>query len=467
MINSWQGVWLLKPRVLIADPDMDFISSLQDQGSQVEITTAHDQKSAQLAIANISTQFSAMCLNVNLCSPMALPLVRFVKFHRPSSPLYLMSDSAPTPLDKEELDSLHITEVIYKPIAPSALMQVLIPSGYFNMADALEVSKTDATKVGDSNEIDDGKMHGIEAGSFLCGKKSFFDLYVKVSSGKFLMILKAGDQFEPERLANYIRKGTKSFYIKREAQHFYLQYCDKLTASFLGSERISLKEKTSQLANLGHETGQYLLNMGLSQITLNAAQSFVNHANTLIRKTELKKSNEVQAFLADIMLADHGTSTVMITSMMIKELGFRDEKVTNLIATGAMLHDIGLLSLPEAIRAKADDESQLTDEERTLYETHPQLGHDLLVKVPHINALIPQIALQHHERRTRKGFPNKLGSGAISTVSEMIGLADVFLSMAKTTKAGDLPVLERVKKECADEFSLKVIDGFMKAFTNK
>lgn len=459
---------MLKPRVLIADPDRDFLQKLLGESSQVEVSLESELKATQLAIADPKFRYSAICINTSLCAPSAIPLVRFVKVHRPATSLHLISDTAPGPLNSEELKQLHVHSQIEKPVTAAGLMQTLIPGNYFNLAEALEVSRTDITKAGDTREADDGQMHAIDAKAFLCGQKSFFDVYVKISEAKYLMVLKAGDQFEPERLLNYLNRGVKSFFIKREAQLFYLQYCDKITAAMLSSASVPIESKISQLQNLGRETSEYLKTAGISESTLTQAGTFVQHTNSLVKMNGLAKHDFVKAFLENAAQADHGTSTVMVVSMMIKSLGFTDDKVIGLIGLGAMVHDIGLLGVPETIRAKYEKGEELTEDERKTFETHPQLGADMLMKVPHVNPLLPQIALQHHERRTRHGFPGKLGSGSISSAAELVGLADHFLDLVRRKNQDSVwsPV-ELIKRQSADEFSLKIIDAFTKAMAEK
>jgi|GEM_PF-3419552 len=452
-----------KPRVLFADQDKSFLDDLGSNSAQVELVSSQTMKQAQLAITDTKSRFSAICLNVNICEPHAIPLVRFVKAYRPASPLYLISDTAPGPLQREELDSLHVQGIFEKPIKPQALFERIIPGSYFNLADTLKVGQAEEIQAGDDKVAADETMHSIDAQAFLCGQKSFFDVYVRIAKGKYVMIVKAGDLFEPERVAAYIKKGVSEFYIRKEAQLYYLQYCDKITEAILLNEKVAPQVKVKQVMNLGNETYGYLKAAGISETTLGVAQSFVKQANYLVKSTGLGKISEVQSFLNNIDLADHGASCVMITSMVVKSMGFTDEKVTGLISLGAFLHDVGMLGLSETIRAKELSGEEFTEEERMQYETHPQLGADILTKIPHINALVPQIALQHHERRTRRGFPNKLGSGTISNAAEMVGLADAFLTLLRADGGVRTP-LEIIKKDYGDSFSLKVLDAFLKAF---
>ncbi len=452
-----------KPHVLIADDDSSFLVGVEKEGGQVQVTALRDHKSAQLAIADSRIRYSAICLNINLCSPLALPLIRHVKAYRPSVPLYLLSNESPSPLRNEELNALHIQAIIQKPVSPQQLIQTMIPSSYFNLAGAIELGRNDLTQTGETKETDDASMHAIEAKSFLSGQKSFFDLFVRLGENKFVMILKAGDTFDPQRLIVYLNKGVEEFYIKKEAQLFYLQYCDKMTAAILESPRVPNDTKISQVMNLGGETFAFLKSSGVSEATLSLAQGFVKQANVLVKKGGLSRLADVQFFLENAAMADHGASVVIVTSLMLKAMGFTDDKVNGLIATGALLHDIGMMSLDEALRTKAESSpDSLTAEEREKYEKHPVLGAEILQKVAHINPIIPQIALQHHERRNRKGFPYKLGPGAISGAAEMVGLAETFLDCAKRPQDGT--AIEQIRNFHADEFSVKVMEAFLKSF---
>ena len=230
---------MLKPRVLVADNDEKFLQLLQSEKSQVDVTTTTDLRSTQLAIADVNVRYSAICLSTSLCDPMGIPLVKHAKTYRPSTAVYLLSSADKAQLNAGDLTGLHIQSEIHKPVTSQTFLQILVPVSYFNLADALEVSRTDLTKAGESREADDGQMHAIDAKSFLCGQKSFFDLFVKIADKKYVMLLKAGDAFEPERLLTYLKRGVTSFYIKKEAQLYYLQYCDKITSAILESSSVS------------------------------------------------------------------------------------------------------------------------------------------------------------------------------------------------------------------------------------
>lgn len=452
------------PAFFICDSDTAFLTALHERESpSLRIVSARNRVDAQLRLADHSQRYSAIAINANVCEPYSLPLIRFCKMHRPATPICLMGDTPESLPGPEELKAVHVQQTAVKPVAPAELISQIFPSALFDKNKLLALASTEA-KPGEEALHEDNGMHAISAESFLCGKKSFFDVYVQLRPGKYVMILKAGDDFDFERVATYLRKGVKSFFIKKEAQQYFLQYCDKLTEALLKSEKIGAKAKQDQVQNYGRETLELLKNCGVSEMNLASARRFGGFAHTLVRQVE-KQNDAIQNFLSSAAHCDHGTGTAMILALMLDAMEYRDEKVVSVVAMGGLLHDIGLLWLPE--KWTEADADQFSETDRARYEEHPAQGAEILTKIPNINPLLPQVVLQHHERRDRKGFPAKLGPGFISPVSEMIGLADTFQNLMVKAKKENFDPLRELRSQHYDKFSLNIVEGFKKAMNLK
>lgn len=95
------------------------------------------------------------------------------------------------------------------------------------------------------------------------------------------------------------------------------------------------------------------------------------------------------------------------------------------IEYGAVLHDIGLLSIPESVLNKRE---KLTDEEWDLIRKHPVIGYNLLRGIPSLNQ-VSKLILYHHERYDGKGYPCGLKGETIPVGARVIAVADAFDSM--------------------------------------
>jgi HD-GYP domain-containing protein (c-di-GMP phosphodiesterase class II) len=95
------------------------------------------------------------------------------------------------------------------------------------------------------------------------------------------------------------------------------------------------------------------------------------------------------------------------------------------IRTGALLHDIGKIGIPDAILLKPEP---LTAEEFGLIRTHPLKGDELLSRIPFLADSRPGVR-SHHERWDGKGYPDGLAEEAIPLSARIIAVADAFDAM--------------------------------------
>jgi hypothetical protein len=458
---------MLQRSILVCDPDTAFLSSLTERPPpNVSFIGAKSAIEAQHKMADRSNRLAAVCINPSIAAPDALPLIRFCRLHRPATPITLLSEDPTFPPSTLDLVALHVQKVIHRPIEALKLANILIPTTVFELDKAMALSGQDQTAAGGEASLDDDEMHAIEAESFLCGSMSFFDVFVKISDKKYMKILKAKDQFDAERVGAYLKKGVRHFFIRKEAQVYFLQYCDKLTEAILNKQGLSTEVKQNQVQNLGRETSALLRSIGLSETSVHSAAKFVEYSNKLTKSLNMKDVPKLKGFIDMLKESEHCAGTSMIVSIMLNALEFRDEDVIAVISLGGFLHDVGTFMLPGNLGDK--DYIDLTDEERVEYEKHPLLGAEVVSKVPMINPLVTQIVRQHHERRNRKGYPAKLGPGAIAPMAEIIGISDAFQELiARAVKTPGLDPIYEMEHTHFDNFSFQTVEGFRKAFIVK
>ena len=97
-----------------------------------------------------------------------------------------------------------------------------------------------------------------------------------------------------------------------------------------------------------------------------------------------------------------------------------------ILSKGARLHDIGKISIPDAILNKP---GPLTPEEYTIIKTHPVTGAHIVEGLDSVRNVLPLI-LSHHERLDGKGYPNGLRGKEIPFLVRILSVADVYDSLA-------------------------------------
>lgn len=89
---------------------------------------------------------------------------------------------------------------------------------------------------------------------------------------------------------------------------------------------------------------------------------------------------------------------------------------------GALLHDIGKISVPDAILDKPD---KLTIAEFEVIKGHPAQGAHIIEPLHSLRETLPLIRW-HHERLDGKGYPDGLRGDAIPRLVRILSVADVY-----------------------------------------
>ena len=106
-------------------------------------------------------------------------------------------------------------------------------------------------------------------------------------------------------------------------------------------------------------------------------------------------------------------------------LGMSNADVERLYSA-AMFHDIGKARIPLAI---LDKPGRLDDRERTLIETHPAAGHDVLTGAGGISPEILDAVRHHHEYLDGSGYPDGLCAESIADIVRILTISDVFAAL--------------------------------------
>jgi PAS domain S-box-containing protein len=90
------------------------------------------------------------------------------------------------------------------------------------------------------------------------------------------------------------------------------------------------------------------------------------------------------------------------------------------LAYGFLLHDIGKLSVPDAVLRKP---GPLNDSEWMLMRRHPEAGAKILDAIPFLDRAV-DVVLHHHERWDGRGYPSGLQEDGIPLWARIFAVAD-------------------------------------------
>jgi putative nucleotidyltransferase with HDIG domain len=129
---------------------------------------------------------------------------------------------------------------------------------------------------------------------------------------------------------------------------------------------------------------------------------------------------------------------------------------------GGLLHDVGKIGVPDAVLLKQD---RLNKEERTLMNSHPVLGAQIIKPVTRLARELP-IIRHHHEWYNGSGYPDRLIGDEIPLLARVLHVADSFEAMTAARPYRMTPLtpeqaIAELRKFAGIQFDPKVVDAFV------
>ena len=193
---------------------------------------------------------------------------------------------------------------------------------------------------------------------------------------------------------------------------------------------------------------------GQAKMAITNALSFEGLERTFLSTVEAL-ANALEA--NDEYTSSHARSIRDMAVKVGEDMGL-DPVVLKRVELGALFHDIGKIGIPASILTKP---GPLTNEERVLIETHPELGERILAPIEQLEHVRP-IVRACHERFDGKGYPDHLAGEEIPLEARIIFVCDAFHAMTTTRPYREaLPVEEahrRLIEAAGSQFDPAIVD---------
>lgn len=253
----------------------------------------------------------------------------------------------------------------------------------------------------------------------------------------------------------------------------------------LGKVELRVREASDQAApgsgaggEASHETFQELISLTAAELDelkdlylriKKHKQLDVRSVDDIVKRfvTEFRQEINPLKLLASIKSSHeytftHVSNVGILTMSQAEGLGFTGEHLHQ-IGVASLLHDVGKLFIPEEILSKP---GMLTQDERTIIETHTTKGARYLMGLEGIPKLAVLAAMEHHLKFDGAGYPSIKGGWKPNIVSQMIAVADVFDAMRSRRSYQEPKPLEMIegvlRKGSGTSFNPQLVEHFLK-----
>jgi putative nucleotidyltransferase with HDIG domain len=322
-----------------------------------------------------------------------------------------------------------------------------------------------------SRTVEDASVQPIPIDEFLARPVVLVDTFIRLVSGKFILIAKAGQATSETSLEKYRARNLDSLYVHVDDYHRFL-VSNAQAAKDVADSGVKLKKDTraailqDAMTTVYREVGE----MGFSDQSF-ARAKLVNHALMGYVKDNSALADLIQKFGAT---SGEGVAHSMMVSMVSVMLGMRHDWVKpatlEKLSLGGFLHDLGKIKLPPEILAK--QVSTLSRDERIIYESHVEIGAQLLSQAKTMPDDVLLIVLEHHERSDGSGFPKKLKDFQISPLARVVSLANAFVERVQQerkplTAEDAYRVFEEFRVQRGTQFNREALKALEKSLNLK
>ena len=239
-----------------------------------------------------------------------------------------------------------------------------------------------------------------------------------------------GDDVEPEDIVSEELRAATVTHLARAFD---------VIGSMAKGSAMNAPERPATVSDLVHRLGERPLDMparGVSALQalyqdIEALMAEILESNTIASLESLKTHNDYTF--------QHSVDVAVLGILLGRTAGLPRDQLREL-ALGCLLHDLGKMYIDEAI---LDKPGKLTAEEFDEIKKHPQMGFELIRRMPVFSILPAHVAFQHHERQDGTGYPRGLiGNNILSRsladrmnpkrmllIAEIAAVADVYSAL--------------------------------------
>lgn len=259
------------------------------------------------------------------------------------------------------------------------------------------------------------------------------DVFVRLSSAKYVRLFNAGDIFEQADFEKYQKQ--------RKISHLYVKR-DDFEGLF-----ISLENQLDDLLENGaaetevrgflmttHETLSAMIDtIGFDEQTVKMARKTAEMTvKTLSNKPSLGDIIEKLSLQKDSYAVGHCFLLVELLNLMCLKIGWASTQNIEKLVMAALFHDITLRDDKLAAIQDMDELQQagLSADQVETFENHPVMCSKFIARFGDIASEVETIIMQHHERPDGSGFPRGISADGFSPLSALFVIChDLALEM--------------------------------------
>ena len=224
-------------------------------------------------------------------------------------------------------------------------------------------------------------------------------------------------------------------------------------------EKYDLKEENKKLTELTKQQ-----NESLNQINQSLEKKVQERTLEIAEKNKLLEQRIFETIkifsrilnLRNPLMSNHGKRVEAAVRYMAEQLDLRENDKEQ-ISIAALLHDVGMIGMPDNI--VNTNFTRLSETKQEQFKQHTIIGENCVKLISGFETVAGMIR-SHHEHIDGTGYPDKLLGEAIPLGSRIIAIADAYDEMVNAGNIKPQAALETIKQQAGTLYDPNLIPLF-------
>jgi HD-GYP domain-containing protein (c-di-GMP phosphodiesterase class II) len=259
-----------------------------------------------------------------------------------------------------------------------------------------------------------------------------FDIFLKArvlgaQAPAYQIFLAKGERCGLAQIDALNKKNTNYVYIHKRDESDVLQYLDHHQSLVFSNNKISQVRK----AELIYDVALFWLRRFLYEKQVRGAEELLLGFRLLDNLKALGDQDQNhRGWLLGVLRSDgklytHSLNTCILGLAFTKYLGWQHDKIIE-FARGTLLHDIGMVEIPENVVNKP---GRLSEAEMLTIKQHPHYSHCILEILSSLSHHSLLMVSQHHEHGDGSGYPQGIKLPLINPGARILRIIDSYEAM--------------------------------------
>jgi len=280
-------------------------------------------------------------------------------------------------------------------------------------------------------KLQDDELVPVLRNEFINGTAFPADVFFRLTENYYILVAHAGDKANIKELK--LSDEVNFLYVKKSEFKSFVGQSISIAGVLMNRVGLSIDKKAIFISKASSSVSKELSQLGITHEALEHAKFVANNIKTLIElKSDIFAIMELFGSLSLGQL-DYAMAVSMVSVALAKNMGWNMNATLEKISLGCLLQDVGMKEFPKSLILKPRHE--LTNDERSLFETHPFRSAEILRSMPSISDEVISIAYEHHENAIATGYPRRIKDLKMNPLAKVVALSNAFCEL--TIKSGN------------------------------